>query len=88
MCRKEAIIMKKGANRVNQILNTIICCSVGIFIGHGLTVFTDYRKYHDLYTMQSAPWYSSILTYGIFTAVIVAIALMIKAVIAHKKPKN
>ena len=80
--------MKKGTNRVNQILNTVISCSVGIFIGHGLTVFRDYQKYHDLYTMQSAPWYSSILTYGIFTAVIVVIGLMIKGVIAHKKPKK
>ena len=74
--------------RVNQILNTVICCSVGIFIGHGLTVFTDYKKYHDLYTMQLAPWYSRILAYGIFTAVIVVIALMIKGIIVHKKPKN
>ena len=80
--------MRKNTNRVNQILNTIICCSVGIFIGHGLTVFTDYRRYHDLYAMQSAPWYSSIITYGIFTAVIVVIALMIKAVVAHRNLKN
>ena len=80
--------MRKNNNRVNQILNTIICCSAGIFIGQGLTVFTDYRRYHDLYAMQSAPWYSSIITYGIFTAVIVVIALMIKAVVAHRNLKN
>ena len=80
--------MKKNVNRINRIMNTIICCSIGIFIGHGLTVFTDYRMYHDLYAMQSAPWYSSIITYGIFTAAIVVIALMIKAVVAHRNLKN
>ena len=88
MQKRSDYMMKKGTNRVNQILNTVIFCSVGIFIGHSLTVFMDYRKYHDLYAMQSAPWYSSILTYGIFTAVIVVIALMIKGVIGHKKLKK
>lgn len=80
--------MKKNVNRINQIMNIIICSSVGIFIGHGLTVFTDYRRYHDLYAMQSSPWYGSIITYGIFTAVIVVIALIIKAVVVHRNLKK
>ena len=77
--------MKKNTNRVNQILNNLIFCNIGIFIGHSIFVFNDYRKYPDLYAAQSAPWYNSILTYGIITVLIVVIILVIKGVIAHKK---
>ncbi len=73
---------------MNRMLNTIVGCCVGVFVGHGLYVFSDYRKHPDLYAMQSAPWYLSILTYGIFTAVMVVLALIIKGMIAYKKSKN
>ncbi len=86
--RKEVIQIKKDFSKVNRMLNTIVGCCVGVFVVHGLYVFSDYRKHPDLYAMQSAPWYSSILTYGIFTAVMVVLALIIKGLITHKKSKN
>lgn len=54
--------------KLDHILNIIIGAFVGVFLGHGLWRYWDYHKYPDLYAMQSAPWYTSILVYGVFTA--------------------
>ena len=68
----------------NQILNIIIGASVGVFIGHGIYVFWDYKTHPVLYVAQSAPWYTSILVYGIATAVVLVIAIIIKLIIRKK----
>ena len=80
--------MKKELDKLNRFMNLVICTGIGILIGHSLSVWGDYRRYPELYAMQSSPWYSSILTYGVFTAVVVAAALVVKAVIARRKPKS
>ncbi len=70
--------------KANPILNTIIGAFVGVFIGHGIYVFWDFKTHPDLYAMQSAPWYTSILLYGIVTAIVLVTAIIIKLVIRHK----
>ena len=80
--------MKKNIKKINQLLNTAFFCNIGVFIGHSLWIFRDHRKYPDLYAVGAAPWYSSILTYGIFTLVIAAMLLILKAMMACKKLKN
>ena len=69
---------------LNRILNIIIGAFVGIFIGHGLYVFWDFKARPDLYAMQSAPWYTGILLYGIAAAAVLVIAIIIKLVIRQK----
>ncbi|MBD5450756.1 MAG: hypothetical protein HDR28_11565 [Lachnospiraceae bacterium] len=69
---------------VNSILNIIIGAFIGVFIGHGIYVFWDYKTHPDLYAMQSAPWYTSILVYGLFTIVTLIVGIMIKLIIRHK----
>ena len=69
--------MKKFMN----ILNIIIGTFIGVFIGHGIYVIWNYLKYPEIYAMQSAPWYTSILVYGVFTCVIVVVCSLIKVVI-------
>ena len=70
--------------KLNQILNTIIGAFVGVFIGHGIYVFWDFKTHPDLYAMQSAPWYTSILLYGIVTVVVLIAAVIIKLIIRQK----
>ena len=73
--------MKK---KVDQILNIIMGSFTGVFIGSGLYKYWHFRKYPDLYAMQSAPWYTSILTNGLFTLVLLAICMVVKAILIEK----
>jgi len=70
--------------KVNHILNIVISSFIGVFIGHGIYVFWDYKTHPDLYAMLSAPWYTSILVYLTFTVVLLAAALIIKLLIRRK----
>ncbi len=67
--------------KINRILNIIIGSFIGVFIGHGIYVFWDYKTHPDLYAMQSAPWYTSILVYGLFTIVVLIVGIIIKLII-------
>lgn len=64
--------------RANQILNTVIGVCVGIWIGHGLYTFWDFKSHPNVYAVQSAPWYTSVILYGVITAIVVATAFVIK----------
>lgn len=70
--------------RLNQVLNIIISCCFGVFVGHAVYVYLDYKKHADLYAMQSAPWYTSILAYGIFTLITSAACFIVKLIIRKK----
>lgn len=68
-------------------LNIIIGSFMGIFISHSLHRYFDYKKYHDLYEMQSDPWYTTILIYGLAVAVVIFIAIILKILIKNKVKK-
>ena len=79
--------------KLNKIINSTIVSSVGVFIGHGIYVFCDYMTHPDLYAMQSAPWYTSILIYGIVMLIFLAVAVIAKLIIRknikkEKKPSD
>lgn len=74
--------------KMNHILNIIIGASVGVFIGHGIYVYWDFKTHPDLYAEWSAPWYTSILMYGVFTIAVLLVCFVIKAIIKHKQKKN
>lgn len=64
--------------RFRRLLNLVIgivCC---VFAGYAVCVYMDYRKRPDVYLAQSAPWYTGILVYGMFAAVIILIAVVFK----------
>lgn len=71
--------------KLNDILNILICASIGVFIGHGAFVFWEYKTYPDLYALYSVPWYTSIQVYGIFTIIVVTVALALKQIIRRKQ---
>lgn len=68
-------------NNIHRILNIIMGCFTGVFIGSGLYKYWHFQKYPDLYAMQSAPWYTDILIQGLFTLMIITVCLVIKAVL-------
>ena len=73
--------MKK---KINQILNIIMCSFIGVFIGSGLYKYWDFQKYPDLYVIQSAPWYTSILINGLLTLVLLAVCMIVKVTLIEK----
>lgn len=70
--------------KFDYLLNILIGSCVGVFIGHGIYIFWDYRTHSDLYAMQSVPWYTSILVYGIVMIAISSVAIVIKLLIRRK----
>ena len=70
--------------KLNYFLNIIIGSFIGVFIGHGIYVFWDYKTNPDLYAMQSAPWYTSIFVNGIVTLILLAVVVIAKLIIRKK----
>ena len=70
--------------RLYYILKLSLWCFVGVFIGSSLYQYYDYKKYPDLYAVQSAPWYLSIEIRGIFTAIIVMAILIVMWIVKKK----
>lgn len=70
--------------KINNFLNVLIGVSVGTFVGHSAYIIYDYKAHPGLYAMQSAPWYTSIQMYGIFCAVVVVVAVIVKIIIRKK----
>lgn len=67
--------------KLHQILNMIMGSLAGLFIGSGLYKYWHFRKYPELYAMQSAPWYTGILIQGLFTLVLLAVCMIIKVIV-------
>lgn len=76
--------MKK---KINQVINIIMAAFVGVFIGHGIFLYLDYKNHPDLYMIQSSPWYTGILVYGIGTLAVLTICIGIKIVLKRKTDK-
>ena len=74
--------------KLNQLLNTVIGAFIGVFIGHGAYVLWDHKAHPEMYAMRSAPWYTSILLYGLVTAAVLAAALIIKLIVRRKLKKQ
>ena len=69
----------------HQYLNNVMAALVGIFVGRGLYIFWNYLTRPELYAMQSAPWYTTLLVHGAVTLVLLAVCLVIKTVIKSRK---
>lgn len=69
---------------MNKFLTTIIWVFIGNFIGHTIFVCWDYHKSPDLYAMQSAPWYTSIITWGLISGIFLLSAIILKCIVRWK----
>jgi len=74
----------------NQILNNIMGTFTGVYLGHSAYTFWSYKTHPEFYAMHSAPWYTSILVYGVGTLVVLAVCGLIKLILKYyeKKRKN
>ncbi len=79
--------MLERLKKWNMNLNIIIGSFIGVFIGHSMYRYFDYKKQPGLYEIQSAPWYSSIQIYGLGACIVIFIAIILKFLI-KKKLKN
>ena len=70
--------------RLNQGLNVLIGAFIGVFLGSTCYECWHRKRYPELYAMRSAPWYVSILLWGMVTVVVIAVALFIKWLIRRK----
>lgn len=70
--------------KINQILNIIMGSFIGVFIGSGLYKYWHFQKYPDLYFIQSAPWYTSILINGLLVLVLLAVCMILKVILIEK----
>jgi hypothetical protein len=68
--------------------NIIMGASIGGLIGRGIYVIWDFKTHPELYAVQSAPWYTSILVYGAFTLVVLLVCTVIKAMIKSKQKET
>jgi hypothetical protein len=78
------VINIRKIEKWNTNLNIIIGSSVGVFIGHSIYKYFDYRKRPNLNELQSAPWYTSIQIYGLATGIVILIAIILKFLIKKK----
>ena len=67
--------------KIYDFLGILIGVCVGVFLGRVIYTFWEYKTFPGLYAMQSAPWYTSILVYGVFTAVSVTVMLLVRWVL-------
>ena len=74
--------------RLNTVLNMIMAAFIGVFLGHSVYVIWNFKTRPELYAMQSAPWYTSILVYGAFTFVVVFVCVVIKLIINYKQKRR
>ncbi|KAF5065486.1 hypothetical protein DSECCO2_273690 [anaerobic digester metagenome] len=70
--------------QLNNTLNIIMGSTIGVTIGHSIYQFINYEKFPNLYAIQSAPWYTSILIYGSVTIIVLLISIIIKIIIKQK----
>ena len=73
--------------KLNHIVNIIMGSLMGAFVGRSLLIAWRFKTYPELYAMQSAPWYTSILTEGVCVLAVLLICIVIKVII-KKNCKN
>lgn len=73
--------------KVNSILDILFGAIVVVYVGYGIYLYRDYQTHPDLYAMQSAPWYTGIIVYGVFAAVFLLVIAGGKWVVRNRMKK-
>lgn len=68
--------------KFNKFLNIIMGSSIGVFLGQFIYNFVNYKDNKLLYELQSAPWYTSSIIYGLVMIFVIATVLLIKIFIS------
>lgn len=65
-------------------LNVLMGACFGGFLGLSAYRLWDYHAHPDYYVMQSAPWYTSIIVWGIGAAVVITVSAIIRVLLNRK----
>ena len=74
--------------KINKFLNNFMGAFTGVFIGHSIYVIWNYKMRPELYAMQSAPWYTSILVDGVMTLAVLLLCLLLKLGLKYCEKKR
>ncbi len=74
--------------KLNTFLNCLIGAFIGVFFARSVYTYWDYRAHPEIYKVSSAPWYTSILLFGIVSGAIILAALIVKVMIRGKVKKD
>jgi uncharacterized membrane protein len=61
--------------KLYTVLKAVFWCVISAFLGSTIYTCWDYHARPGLYALTSAPWYISIVMYGILTAIAAAVLL-------------
>ena len=70
--------------KINTFLNCLIGAFIGVFIAESISTYWDYKTHPEIYEVTSAPWYTSIILFGIITLAIILVPLIVKFIIRKK----
>ena len=71
-------------DKINNFLNCLIGAFIGVFLARSVYTYWDYKTHPELYAMSSAPWYTTILLFGVVSAGIILAAFIVKFMIGEK----
>ena len=66
-------------------MRAVIIASIVIFAGSCIYQYTDYKQHPEIYTLNSAPWYTGLLIQGAFTLFITLICIIVLVIAGRKK---
>ena len=76
-------------DKLNSFLNCVIGAFIGVFIAESISTYWDFKTHPpQIYEVTSAPWYTSIILFGIITLTIILVALVMKFIIRKEIRKN
>lgn len=76
--------MRQFKKDLPQILNVVMASFFGAWLGHAVWLWRDHAAYPELYAVQSAPWYTSIMVRGAMTVGVILVCLILKWVLARR----
>ena len=71
-------------DKINNFLNCLIGAFIGVFLARSVYTYWDYKTHPELYAVTSAPWYTTILLFGVVSAGIILAAFIVKLLIGEK----
>ncbi len=69
--------------KLNGLMNLLIACWAGLFLGYGLFEIWDYFRFPELYRGIEVPWYMSILFRGLMVMVLLVVLILLKTAVSR-----
>lgn len=74
--------------RIYNVLKSLMIASGGLFLGEVLFDYLNYRLHPEAFEMASIPWYTSVISSGIFAGTVIIACFIARLVIGHELGKK